>query len=203
MTNVSLELGGNAPFIVFEDADIDAAVTGAVASKFRNSGQTCICPNRFLVHDAVRDRFAEALAGAVAELHVAPGLEPGSQIGPLIDERGLEKVERHVADARERGATVLVGGSRHPLGGTFYQPTVLAGVADDALLTHEETFGPVAAISRFADEDEAVRRANATPFGLAAYLYTRSAPRSWRVAERLESGIIGVNEGAVSTAPAA
>ncbi len=202
VVNVSLELGGNAPFVVFEDADLDAAVAGAIAAKFRNAGQTCICPNRLLVHDAVHDAFAQKLAAAVAALRVGPASAPGAQIGPLIDERAVAKVERHVADARERGAAVLTGGERHALGGTFYAPTVLTDVAADALMSREETFGPVAGIARFADEAEAIRLANATPSGLAAYLYTRDAGRRWRAAERLETGIVGVNAGAVSTAAA-
>ncbi len=200
--NVSLELGGNAPFLVFEDADLDAAVQSAIAAKFRNSGQTCICPNRLLVHDAVHDAFAERLAAAVAALQVAPALEPGAQIGPLIDERAVAKVERHVADARERGAQLLTGGERHALGRSFFSPTVLTDVPADALMGHEETFGPVAGIARFADEDEAIQLANATPSGLAAYLCTRDAGRMWRAAERLETGMVGVNVGAISTAVA-
>jgi succinate-semialdehyde dehydrogenase / glutarate-semialdehyde dehydrogenase len=202
VVNLSLELGGNAPFLVFEDADLDAAVAGALAAKFRNAGQTCICPNRVLVHADVYDAFAQRLAEAVAALRVGPALEPGAQIGPLIDERAVAKVERHVADARERGARVLVGGERHALGGTFYAPTVLVDVPADALMGCEETFGPVAGLARFADEAEAVRLANATPSGLAAYAYTRDADRMWRVAERLETGMVGVNAGAISTAVA-
>ncbi|HEU4703158.1 MAG TPA: NAD-dependent succinate-semialdehyde dehydrogenase [Conexibacter sp.] len=202
VVNVSLELGGNAPFLVFEDADLDAAVAGAIAAKFRNAGQTCICPNRLLVHDAVHDAFAERLAAAVAQLKVGPAEEPGAQIGPLIDERGVAKVERHVADARTRGAELLTGGERHPLGGGFYAPTVLTGVPADALMGREETFGPVAGIARFADEEEGIQLANATPSGLAAYVYTRDAGRMWRAAEQLETGMVGVNAGAISTAVA-
>jgi succinate-semialdehyde dehydrogenase/glutarate-semialdehyde dehydrogenase len=200
--NVSLELGGNAPFVVFADADLDAAVAGAIVAKFRNAGQTCICPNRLLVHDAVHDAFAGRLATAVAALRVGSALAPGAQIGPLIDEPAVAKVERHVADARERGARTLVGGERHALGGTFYAPTVLTDVPADALMGREETFGPVAAITRFADDAEAIRLANATPSGLAAYLYTRDARRMWHAAEQLEAGMVGVNAAAISTAVA-
>ena len=202
VVSVSLELGGNAPLLVFEDADLDAAVAGAIAAKFRNAGQTCICPNRLLVHEAVHDAFAQKLTAAVAALRVGPALEPGAQIGPLIDERAVAKVERHVADARERGATLLTGGERHALGGTFYAPTVLSDVPADALMGEEETFGPVAGLTRFADEAEGLRLANATPSGLAAYLYTRDAGRMWRAAEQLEAGMVGVNAGAISTAVA-
>lgn len=202
VVNVSLELGGNAPFVVFDDADLEAAVAGAVAAKFRNAGQTCICPNRLLVHEAVEEEFAGLLAAAVGALEVGPALSPGARIGPLIDERAVAKVERHVEDARRRGAEVLVGGERHPLGGTFYAPTVLSGVPPAALMGSEETFGPVAGITPFADEEEALRMANATRSGLAAYAYTRDAGRMWRVAERLEAGVVGVNAGAVSNAAA-
>ena len=196
---VSLELGGNAPFIVCDDADIDAAVAGAVASKYRNSGQTCVCANRILVQAGVYDAFAEKLTAAVSALKVAPGLEEGSTQGPLINKQGLEKVERLVADALAKGAKVLLGGKRHKLGGTFFEPTILTNVTKDMALAGEEIFGPVAPLYRFDSEEEAVRLANDTPFGLAAYFYSRDLARAWRVAERLEYGIIGVNEGVTST----
>ena len=196
---VSLELGGNAPFIVFDDADLDAAVEGALICKYRNSGQTCICANRILVEDTVYDDFAARFAEAAGRLKVAPGLEDGAQVGPLIDEPGFEKVERHVADAIGRGAEVLVGGSAHELGGTFYQPTVLTGVTLEMSMSNEETFGPVAGLIRFHGEDEAIRMANDTPFGLAAYFYARDVGRIWRVSEGLETGIVGINTGLIST----
>lgn len=197
---VCLELGGNAPFLVFDDADLDAAVEGAIASKFRNAGQTCVCANRVLVQDGIHDRFVAALAERVRALDVGPGTEPGVAIGPLIDAAGLDKVERHVDDARRRGAQVRLGGRRHALGGTFYEPTLLTGVTLDMLMANEETFGPVAGITRFRDEDEAICIANATPFGLAAYLYARDAARIWRVSDALESGMVGINTGIISTA---
>jgi len=196
---VSLELGGNAPFLVFDDADLGAAVEGALASKFRNAGQTCVCANRLLVQDGVHDRFVAALAERVRALRVGPGTEPGVQVGPLIDGDGLAKVEGHVADATARGARALVGGRPHALGGTFYQPTVLTGVTPAMRLAQEETFGPVAGILRFGDEAEALRIANDTPAGLAAYFYARDAARVWRVAEALEYGMVGINTGLVST----
>jgi len=199
---VSLELGGNAPFIVFADADLDAAVAGAIASKFRNTGQTCVCTNRFLVHDSVYDAFAQRLVAAVAELKVGPGLEPEVTQGPLIDLAAVRKVEEHLADALAQGGRILLGGARHPRGGCYFQPTVLAEVKAGMAVTREETFGPVAPLMRFQDEAEAVRLANDTPFGLAAYLYTRDLARSWRVAEALEFGIVGINAGLVSTAEA-
>jgi succinate-semialdehyde dehydrogenase/glutarate-semialdehyde dehydrogenase len=197
---VCLELGGNAPFLVFDDADLDAAVEGAIASKFRNAGQTCVCANRVLVQDGIHDRFVAALAERVRALAVGPGTEPGVAIGPLIGDAALAKVERHVADARRLGAQVVVGGRPHALGRTFYEPTILTGVTLDMAMTHEETFGPVAGITRFRDEAEAIRIANDTPFGLAAYLYARDAARIWRVAEALESGMVGINTGLLSTA---
>jgi succinate-semialdehyde dehydrogenase/glutarate-semialdehyde dehydrogenase len=196
---VSLELGGNAPFLVFDDADLAAAVEGALASKFRNAGQTCVCANRILVQDGIHDRFVAALAERVRALRVAPGTEPGAQIGPLIDGEGFAKVERHVADAAARGARALVGGRPHALGGTFYEPTLLVGVDTGMLLAQEETFGPVAGILRFRDEADAVRIANDTPAGLAAYFYARDPARIWRVAEALEYGMVGINSGHVST----
>ncbi|MGO8842672.1 MAG: NAD-dependent succinate-semialdehyde dehydrogenase [Methyloceanibacter sp.] len=196
---LSLELGGNAPFIVFDDADLDAAVVGALASKYRNSGQTCVCANRILVQDGVYDRFAEKFAREVAKLKVGTGTEPGVTQGPLINEAALAKVEAHVEDAVAKGARVVTGGKRHALGGTFYEPTVLADVTPAMQLAQEETFGPVAPLFRFHDEDEAVRLANDTPYGLAAYFFTRDHARAWRVAEALEYGIVGVNEGMISS----
>ncbi|MBJ7437982.1 MAG: NAD-dependent succinate-semialdehyde dehydrogenase [Sphingopyxis sp.] len=196
---VSLELGGNAPFIVFEDADIDAAVEGAITSKFRNTGQTCVCANRFIVHDDVYERFAEKLAARVGQMIVGAGLEGPSDQGPLIDERALAKVEDHVADALARGGRLLAGGKRHAAGANFYTPTVIVNVAPDARLCHEETFGPVAGLIRFRTEDEAIRLANDTRAGLAAYAYTRDASRHWRLSEQLKYGMVGLNTGLVST----
>ena len=196
---VSLELGGNAPFIVFDDADLDEAVAGALLCKYRNSGQTCISANRLLVQDGVYDEFRDRLAAAAAALHVAPGSEAGAQVGPLIDAAALDKVERHVADALERGARLVTGGERHALGGTFFTPTVLDGVPPDAAMACEETFGPVAGLSRFAHEHDAIAAANDTPYGLAAYFYSRDVGRIWRVSEALEYGIVGVNTGFIST----
>jgi len=196
---MSLELGGNAPFLVFDDADIDAAVAGAVASKFRNSGQTCVCTNRFYVQGPVHDEFVARLAGATAALKVGAGLEDGVQIGPLIDARAVKKVEEHIADAIARGASVATGGQRHALGGTFFQPTVLSGVTQDMLICQEETFGPVAPVVRFETEEEGLALANATEFGLAGYFYARDMGRVWRVAEAMETGMIGVNTGLIST----
>ena len=196
---LSLELGGNAPFIVFDDADLDAAVDGALVSKYRNTGQTCVCANRFLVHAPVYDAFATKLASAVRGLKVGPGLEPGVTQGPLIDETAVAKVEAHIADALSHGAQVLEGGHRLEPGSRFFAPTVLTGATDAMLLAREETFGPVAPLFRFETEAEAVRLANATEFGLAAYFYGRDISRIWRVAEALEYGIVGVNTGLIST----
>lgn len=196
---VSFELGGNAPLVVFDDADLDAAVSGLVASKFRNAGQTCVCANRVLVQDGVYDAFLSRFADAVRELKVGNGFDDGVQIGPLIDEQGVAKAERHVGEARERGAEVIVGGSRHELGGTYFQPTVLSGVTNDMLMSCEETFGPVAGLQRFGSEDEAVRTCNDTPYGLAAYFFSRDVGRIWRVTEALEYGIVGANTGLIST----
>ena len=195
---VSLELGGNAPFIVFDDADLDAAVTGAMASKYRNAGQTCVCANRVLVQDGVYDAFAAKMGEAVARLKVGNGLDAGTQQGPLIDLRAVEKVEEHIADAVGKGAAVAVGGGRHALGGSFFQPTLLTGVTPAMAVAREETFGPLAPLFRFSTEDEAIRMANDTEFGLAAYFYSRDIGRVWRVSEGLEYGIVGVNEGIIS-----
>ena len=195
---VSLELGGNAPFIVFDDADLDAAVAGAMASKYRNAGQTCVCANRVLVQDGIHDAFAAKMAEAVAALKVGNGLEDDTRQGPLIDMRAVEKVEEHIADATAKGARVAAGGGRHPLGGRFFQPTLLTGVTPAMAVAREETFGPVAPLFRFSDEDEAIRMANDTEFGLAAYFYSRDIGRVWRVSEGLEYGIVGVNEGIIS-----
>lgn len=195
----SMELGGNAPFIVFDDADIDAAVKGALASKYRNAGQTCVCANRVLVQSGIHDAFAERLAKAVASFSVGDGFSPGVQIGPLIDQKAVNKVDALVADALARGARTMTGGRRHSLGGTFYEPTVLVGVPPEAEIFAEEIFGPVAPIFRFETEDEAIRLANDTRFGLAAYFYGRDISRIWRVAEALEYGIVGINDGLIST----
>ena len=195
---VSLELGGNAPFIVFDDANLDAAVVGAMASKYRNAGQTCVCANRLLVQDGVYEAFAAKMAAAVAGLRVGDGLEEGTQQGPLIDMRAVEKVEEHIADAVGKGATVAVGGGRHARGGSFFEPTLLTGVTTAMAVAREETFGPVAPLFRFSTEDEAIRMANDTEFGLAAYFYSRDIGRIWRVSEGLEYGIVGVNEGIIS-----
>jgi succinate-semialdehyde dehydrogenase/glutarate-semialdehyde dehydrogenase len=196
---VALELGGNAPFIVLDDADLDAAVAGAIQSKYRNTGQTCVCANRFIVQSKVYDAFARKLAAAVQKLRVGDGLEGETDQGPLIDAKALAKVEEHVADARSRGATVLTGGRKHALGGSFYEPTVLTDVNPSMLLAREETFGPVAPLFKVDTDEEAVRLANGTEFGLAAYVYTRDLARSWRVTEALESGIVGLNTGLIST----
>jgi succinate-semialdehyde dehydrogenase/glutarate-semialdehyde dehydrogenase len=196
---VGMELGGNAPFIVFDDADLDRAVAGAIASKFRNAGQTCVCANRILVQDGVYDAFAEKLTAEVKKLKVGAGVETGVTVGPLINTAALKKVEEHVADAVAHGAKVVTGGKPSPLGGKFYEPTVLTGVTPKMQVSREETFGPVAPLFRFKTEEEAVRMANDTPFGLAAYFFTRDLGRCWRVAEALEYGIVGVNEGITST----
>jgi succinate-semialdehyde dehydrogenase/glutarate-semialdehyde dehydrogenase len=195
----SMELGGNAPFIVFDDADLDAAVAGAMASKYRNTGQTCVCANRILVQDGVYDAFAAKLKAAVEAMKVGNGMEPGVSQGPLINADAVKKVEEHIADAVKRGATVVTGGHRHQLGGTFFQPTILANVPNDAMIFREETFGPVAPLFRFKTEAEAIGLANDTEFGLASYFYARDVGRIFRVAEALEYGIIGINEGIIST----
>ena len=196
---VSMELGGNAPFIVFDDADIDAAVAGAIASKYRNSGQTCVCMNRLLVQDGVYDQFVEKLAVEVRKLNVGNGLADGTNQGPLINMGAIEKVEELIADATAKGARVVCGGARHALGGSFFQPTLLANVTPAMRVTHEEIFGPVAPVYRFKDEDEAIRLANDTDFGLASYFYARDLGRVWRVAEALEYGMVAINEGILSS----
>ncbi|MCG7599126.1 NAD-dependent succinate-semialdehyde dehydrogenase [Halomonas sp. McH1-25] len=200
---ISLELGGNAPFIVFEDSDLDAAVEGAMASKFRNGGQTCVCVNRFLVQSSVVNAFCEKLAAAMnSELHVGDGTEEGVNIGPLIDQDGVEKVSRHIRDAVDKGAELLLGGHPHPLGGNFFTPTLINDAKPSMLVAQEETFGPLSAVFPFDDEEDAVAMANDTPFGLAAYFYSRDLSRVWRVSEALEYGIIGINTGLISN-PAA
>ncbi|WP_280374728.1 NADP-dependent succinate-semialdehyde dehydrogenase [Pseudomonas sp. BN515] len=195
---VSLELGGNAPFIVFDDADIDAAVEGALVAKYRNAGQTCVCVNRFYVHDAVYDAFAERFAARVRDLRVGHGLEGATQIGPLITGKALDKVQSLIADAVEKGADILVGGDGHELGGNFLQPTVLTGVAPGMQLLDEEIFGPVAPLVRFSSDEEVVRLANDTLYGLAAYFYSRDIGRVWKIAEQLEYGMVGINTGLIS-----
>jgi len=195
----SMELGGNAPFIVFDDADLDAAVIGAMASKYRNAGQTCVCANRILVQDGVYDAFAAKLKVAVEALKVGNGMEPGVTQGPLINADAVKKVEEHIADALKRGASVVTGGQRHAIGGNFFQPTILANVPNDADIFREETFGPVAPLFRFKTEEEAIQMANNTEFGLAAYFYARDIGRIFRVAEGLEYGMVGINEGIIST----
>ena len=198
LKKLSLELGGNAPFIVFEDADLDAAVEGALVAKYRNAGQTCVCANRLYVHEAVYEAFAEKLAAAVAKLRVGPGDEAGVVIGPLIDGNAVAKVQAHLADALEKGAKVLQGGKAHELGGHFFEPTVITDVTPDMRVAREETFGPLAPLFRFSDEAEVVRQANDTEFGLAGYFYTRDLGRTFRVAEALEYGMVGINTGLIS-----
>jgi succinate-semialdehyde dehydrogenase/glutarate-semialdehyde dehydrogenase len=197
LKKLSLELGGNAPFIVFDDADVDAAVEGLMVSKFRNGGQTCVCPNRVYAHAKVHDAFVEKLAARVAALKVGPASDPASQIGPMINARAVEKIERHVADAVAKGARVVVGGKRLE-GGTYYAPTVLVGATPAMDCACEETFGPVVPVMRFGSEAEVIALANGTPFGLAAYFYSRDPARIWRVADALECGIVGINEGALA-----
>ena len=198
----SMELGGNAPFIVFNDADLDAAVEGAIASKYRNTGQTCVCANRLLVQDGVYEDFAARLVKAVAAMKVGNGFEPGVAQGPLIDAKAIEKIEEHIADAVAKGAKVALGGKRHALGGTFFEPTILTGVTSAMKVAKEETFGPLAPLFRFKNEAEAIRMANDTEFGLASYFYSRDIGRIWRVSEALEYGIVGINTGLISTAEA-
>jgi succinate-semialdehyde dehydrogenase / glutarate-semialdehyde dehydrogenase len=199
MKRVSMELGGNAPFLVFDDADVDAAVEGAIASKYRNSGQTCVCANRFIVQEGVYEAFAEKLAAASSKLKVGNGLEQGTQQGPLIDDKAVAKVEEHIADAVKKGGRIVTGGKRHKLGGTFFEPTVIADVTPAMAVAREETFGPVAPLFRFKTDEEAVRMANATEFGLACYFYTRDLGRAFRVSEGLEYGQVGVNAGVITT----
>jgi succinate-semialdehyde dehydrogenase/glutarate-semialdehyde dehydrogenase len=196
---LSLELGGNAPFIVFDDADLDAAVEGAIASKYRNAGQTCVCANRIYVQDGVYDAFAQKLVAAVEKLKVGNGVDEGVTQGPLIDEKAVQKVEQHVADALAKGGRLLLGGNRHELGHSFFQPTVIADINADMLVAKEETFGPLAPLFRFKTDDEAIALANDTEFGLASYFYSRDVGRIWSVAEGLESGMVGVNTGLIST----
>jgi succinate-semialdehyde dehydrogenase/glutarate-semialdehyde dehydrogenase len=195
----SMELGGNAPFIVFDDADLEQAVKGAIASKYRNAGQTCVCANRILVQDGIYDAFTRRLAEVAGAMRVGNGFENGTVIGPLIDMKAVEKVEAHIADAVKKGAKVAIGGKRHALGGSFFEPTVLTDVTTDMVITREETFGPVAPLYRFKSDADAIAMANDTEFGLAAYFYSRDIGRVWRVAEGLEYGIVGINEGIIST----
>jgi succinate-semialdehyde dehydrogenase/glutarate-semialdehyde dehydrogenase len=199
MKKISMELGGNAPFIVFDDADLDLAVAGAMASKFRNAGQTCVCANRIFVQEGVYDAFAERLKQAVLALHVGNGLEEDVDLGPLIDQAAIDKVQEHIEDAISGGASALIGGRAHKSGGLFYEPSILVNVSRQAKLMQEETFGPVAPLIRFSTEQEVIDLANDTPFGLAAYFYTSDYSRAWRVAEALETGIVGLNEGIIST----
>lgn len=195
---ISLELGGNAPFIVFDDADLDAAVEGAMASKYRNMGQTCVCANRIYVHDKVYDAFAEKFVAAVKKLKVGDGMDEGVTQGPLIDQKAIDKVNEHIADILEKGGNVLIGGDSHELGGLFFQPTVVANASSEMMVAKEETFGPLAPLFRFHSDDEAISMANDTEFGLAAYFYSRDIGRVWRVAEALEYGMVGVNSGILS-----
>lgn len=195
---LSLELGGNAPFIVFDDANVEDAVAGAIAAKFRNTGQTCVCVNRFYVQDGIYDDFVNKLAKAASKLKIAEGLTPDAELGPLINKAGLEKVAEHVSDALNKGGTLICGGKEHELGGNFYPATVIGDANDEMLLAHEETFGPLAACFRFNDEEDVLAKANDTPFGLAAYFYTQDINRMWRVSEGLESGMVGVNTGMMS-----
>jgi succinate-semialdehyde dehydrogenase/glutarate-semialdehyde dehydrogenase len=199
LKKISLELGGNAPFVVFDDADLDEAVAGTLLNKYRNSGQTCITANRILVQDGVYDDYLERVVAGVTQLKVGAGTEPETKVGPLIDAQALQKVEHHVADAVDRGAELHLGGERHELGQTFFRPTVLTGLTPEMAMSSEETFGPVAAIARFSTEEEAVRTANDTPYGLSAYFYSRDVGRVWRVSEALDYGIVGINTGFVST----
>jgi succinate-semialdehyde dehydrogenase/glutarate-semialdehyde dehydrogenase len=199
LKKVSLELGGNAPFIVFDDADLDLAVQGAIASKYRNTGQTCVCANRLLVQEGVYDAFVAKLVEAVRKLRVGDGLKGATDQGPLIDAKAVAKVEEHIADAIGKGGKVVLGGKRHALGGTFFEPTIITGVTPDMMVAREETFGPVAPIFSFRDEKEAIRMANDTEFGLASYFYTKDLARGFRVAEGLEYGIVGLNTGIIST----
>lgn len=196
---MSLELGGNAPFIVFDDADIDAAVEGAMISKFRNNGQTCVCANRIYVQDGVYDKFAEKLQVAINKLKLGDGTEAGTTTGPLISAAAVKKVEEHIADATSKGAKVALGGQRSDLGGTFFEPTVLTGVTSDMMVSNDETFGPLAPLFKFDTEEEVINMANNTEFGLAGYFYSENMSRIWRVAEAIETGIVGINTGLIST----
>jgi succinate-semialdehyde dehydrogenase/glutarate-semialdehyde dehydrogenase len=195
---LGMELGGNAPFIVFDDADLDKAVAGAMASKYRNAGQTCVCANRIYVQEGVYDKFADKLAAEVKKMKVGAGTEEGVTTGPLINKAAVEKVEEHVADALKHGAKIVLGGKRAARGGNFYEPTILANVTQEMMVAREETFGPVAPLFKFKTEAEVIAMANDTPFGLAAYFYSRDIGRIWRVAERLETGIVGINTGFIS-----
>lgn len=199
MKKVAMELGGNAPFIVFDDADLDAAVQGAIASKYRNTGQTCVCANRLLVQDGIYDAFVKKLVVAVQALRIGDGLQGSTELGPLIDMKAVEKVQQHITDATAKGAKLVLGGKTHSLGGSFFEATILTEVTNDMLVAREETFGPLAAIFRFKTEAEAIQMANDTEFGLASYFYTRDLARSWRVGEALEYGIVGINTGLIST----
>ena len=196
---LGLELGGNAPFVVFDDADIDAAVEGAIVSKYRNMGQTCVCANRIYAQDKIYDQFVEKLSKKVTAMKVGDGTEQGVVQGPLINMDAVDKVEKHIADAVKGGAKIVTGGKRHALGGSFFEPTVLSNVKPDALVAHEETFGPLAPVFRFKDEAEVIAKCNNSPFGLASYFYSRDLGRVWRVAEALESGMVGVNTGLITT----
>ena len=196
---VSMELGGHAPFIVFEDADIEAAVEGAIAAKYRNAGQTCDCANRIYVHEDIYEEFSEGFTKEAGKLKTGQGFDPSTDQGPLIDEAALAKVEEHVADAKNHGGQITLGGQPHRLGGLFYEPTVIKGANDEMLVSYEETFGPVAPLFSFSSEEEVIERANNTPFGLASYFYTRDLAKSWRVSEQLEYGIVGLNTGIIST----
>ena len=199
LKKMSLELGGNAPLIVFDDADIDTAIAGTMASKYRNAGQTCVCANRIFVQDGIYDEFARRLTEATAAMKVGNGMEDGVEQGPIIDGQGLDKIERHVADARAKGAEVLTGGGRHALGGTYFEPTVLTGMTPEMEMFREETFGPVAGLFRFSTDDEAVAMANDTEFGLAAYIFTNNTSRLFRVSEALEYGMVSANTGIFSS----
>jgi succinate-semialdehyde dehydrogenase/glutarate-semialdehyde dehydrogenase len=199
LKKVSMELGGNAPFIVFDDADVDRAIEGAMIAKYRNSGQTCVCTNRFLVQSGIHDTFVAKLAAASNALKVGNGLEPGIQQGPLIDMKAVAKVEEHIADATAKGAKIVAGGKRHALGGSFFEPTVLTGVTPSMMVARDETFGPLSPVFKFETEEEAVAMANDTEFGLASYFYTRDLGRAFRVAEALKYGMVGINEGLITT----